>query len=100
MADNQELAKQLRDNLISLKLDLAAHAGVLRNSVIRDQSGNLLDWKKTVESHRKDLDNSRAEDLYSDISNPILSAKPECAQVLRALLDLVKYQGTLERLGN
>jgi hypothetical protein len=98
MSDTQVLAVQIKNELIALELDLAAHASVLQNSILRDHSGNLLDWKQTVQKHREDLDNSHAANLYSDIAKPIFSAKPECAELLRALLDLVQYQSALEQI--
>jgi hypothetical protein len=88
----QELVKKL----IDLKLDLIAHINVFRNSRVSDQKGNPVDWHKAVESARWDLDNSQAADLYSKIVEQILSAKPDTAEALPALIALLDQKTPME----
>jgi hypothetical protein len=90
------IADEVLKQVISLKLDLAAHVAVLQNSKVWDQDGHLIDWKKMVERMRADLDSSQAESLYSEISKRFLSSKPESDARLQALLDLLNHRGPLE----
>lgn len=90
MNQTKELARSLYQNLVALQVELAAQRSVLRGSVIRDQSGKVLDWKKTVDAHREAINNSRGEALYSDIKAEFLrSVTSESVPALRQLLCLV-----------
>jgi hypothetical protein len=88
----KELAHDIYQNLVALQIELAALRSVLQGSVIRDQNGNVLDWKKTVDSHREQINSIRGEALYSDIEQEfLLAATSEAAPALRQLLRLLNH---------